>query len=138
MEACKLVAAPPFYIFCQKVKRPFKGALQLDLFELLEVDQDYNVILTNKLDSVETVLDFHHGRGSQEGLFSELKSHNHLDYIPSKRWYGNQAYLLSTLFAHNLNRELQMFGTDPQRNPSAKHAALWRFEKLNTQRQRLI
>ena len=31
-----------------------------------------------------------------------------------------------------------MSGTDPQRKPSAKRAALWRFEKLNTQRQRLI
>lgn len=84
------------------------------------------------------MLDFHHGRGSQEGLFAELKSHNHLDYIPCERWYGNQAYLLATLFAHNLNRELQMVGKEPQRLPSAKRAGLWKIEKLNTQRQRLI
>lgn len=127
-----------FIFFCQKVNRPLKGPLQLDLFEQLEVGHDYNVMVTNKIDTAEMVLDFHHGRGSQEGLFAELKSHNHLDYIPSKRWYGNQAYLLATLFAHNLNRELQMSGTDPQRKPSAKRAALWQFEKLNTQRQRLI
>lgn len=95
-------------------------------------------MVTNKIDDAESVLDFHHGRGAQEGLFTALKSHYHLDYIPSKRWNGNQAYLLATLFAHNLNRELQIIGTKPQRQPSAKRAALWKFEKLNTQRPRLI
>ncbi len=95
-------------------------------------------MVTNKKDDAEIVLDFHHGRGAQEGLFAELKSHNQLDYIPCKRWYGNQAYLLATLFAHNLNRELQMSGVKPQRTTTSKRAALWKFEKLNTMRQRLI
>lgn len=112
-----------FIFVCQKAKRPFKGALQLDLFEPLEVSRDYNVMVTNKIDDAESVLDFHHSRGAQEGLFTELKSHYHLDYIPSKRWNGNQAYLLATLFAHNLNRELQIIGTKPQRQrvPNGQH-----------------
>ena len=42
------------------------------------------------------------------------------------------------MFAHNLNRELQMTGSTPQREQSAKRAALWAFEKLDTQRQRLL
>jgi hypothetical protein len=61
-----------------------------------------------------------------------------LDYIPCQRWHENQAYLLATLFAHNLNRELQKNGVKPQRKATSKRAALWKFDKLNTMRQRLI
>jgi hypothetical protein len=67
-------------------------------------------MVTNKKYDTETVLDFHHSNGAQKGFFAELKSHNQLDYIACKRWHGNQVYLLATLFAHNLNRELQMNG----------------------------
>ena len=31
-----------------------------------------------------------------------------MDYVPSRTWCGNQVYLLSALFAHNLTRELQI------------------------------
>ncbi len=127
-----------FIFICQKVKCPFRGALQLDLFEPRKIGQDHNVMVTNKKEDVEAVLDFHHGRGAQKGIFAELKSHNQLDYIHCKHWHGNQAYLLATLFAHNLNRELQMNGVKPQRKATPKRAALWKFEKLNTMRQRLI
>jgi len=128
-----------FIFIRQQSKQATQGPLQLDLFEPYSVDQDYTMIVTNKEDDdAQAVLYFHHGRGSQEGLFAELKSHNHLDYIPCKQWHANQAYLLATLFAHNLNRELQMTGSTPQREQSAKRAALWAFEKLDTQRQRLL
>ena len=50
----------------------------------------------------------HNGRGSQEGIFGELESRNHMDYVPSRTWCDNQVYLLLALFAHNLTRELQM------------------------------
>jgi len=35
----------------------------------------------------------HEGRGSQEGLFAELKSENGLAYVPTNIWLGNRAYL---------------------------------------------
>ena len=81
---------------------------------------------------------FHNGRGSQEGIFAELKSHNHMDYIPTRTWAGNKMYLLSTILAHNLTRELQMIATPPQRKTTPKRPALWAFTQLNTLRNRLI
>jgi len=41
-------------------------------------------------------------------------------------------YLLAGLFAHNLIRELQMTTTARSRNTTAKRAALWIFEELDT------
>jgi hypothetical protein len=35
-------------------------------------------------------------------------------------------------------RELQMNGVKPQRKATSKRAALWKFDKLNAMRQRLI
>lgn len=127
-----------FVFVRQRVKQQNKAPLQLDLFEPVEYDHAYTVILTNKSDGVDAVLAYHHGRGSQEGLFAEMKSQNQLDYIPSKYWHANQAYLLAVVFAHNLNRELQMTAREPARKQTSKRAALWPFEQLNTQRLRLI
>ena len=84
------------------------------------------------------VADYHEGRGSQEGVFAELKSHCHLDYIPVRGWYGNQTYLLAGLFAYNLIRELQMQTTRPSRHTTAKRASLWVFEKVDTIRKTLV
>ena len=80
----------------------------------------------------------HNGRGSQEGIFGELKSHSPMDYVPTRRWNGNQVYLLSALFTHNLARELQMITRAPDRSTQQKRPALWEFEQLNTLRHRII
>ena len=69
------------------------------------------MVLTNKRLSAARAIALHNGRGSQEGIFGELKSHNTMNYVPTRRWNGNQVYLLS---------------------------ALWEFEQLNTLRRRLI
>jgi hypothetical protein len=46
---------------------PRKSPLQLDLFQPRDYEFDFRVILTNKVtDDAEAVMDFHHGRGSQE------------------------------------------------------------------------
>ena len=81
---------------------------------------------------------YHEGRGSQEGVFAELKSHCHLDYIPVRSMYGNQTYLLAGLFAYNLIRELQMQTAKPSRHTTAKRASLWVFEKVDTIRKTII
>lgn len=122
----------------KSVKIQFKQPVQLDLFTPYEYGYEFKVIITNKIRAANNVVAYHNGRGSQEGLFSELKSHNQLDYIPTCTWNGNKVYLLATLFAHNLTRELQMVVNPPQRKTVAKRTSLWPFERLNNFRQRII
>ena len=43
---------------------------------------------------------FHEGRGSQEGIFSELKTHCQMDYVPVKTRVGNQLYMFAGILAH--------------------------------------
>ena len=112
--------------------------MQLDLFVPYEYGYDFKVIVTNKTLRARRVAAYHEGRGSQEGVFAELKSHCHLDYIPVRSLYGNQTYLLAGLFAYNLIRELQMQTTKPSRRTTAKRASLWVFEKVDTIRKTLI
>jgi hypothetical protein len=52
--------------------------------------------------------------------------------VPVRSWYGNQTYLLASLFAYNLLRELQMQTAPPSRHTTAKGASLWVFEKVDT------
>lgn len=125
----------------QKKKQPTKGPLQLDLFRPVSHEYEYQVIMTNKPQVVGAwgVIEFHHGRGSQEGIFAEGKTHCRMEYVPVRSWYGNQAYCLAALMAHNLTRELQMRVTD-RTNDSAsrKRPALWQFETLGTLRGRVL
>lgn len=123
----------------QKKAVPTKGPLQLDLFEPKSREYQYQVIVTNKTTSARHVMEFHHGRGSQEGIFAETKSHCQLEYIPVRTLCGNQTYCLSAILAHNLTRELQMQTGDRRRLRSdAKRRNLWGFETLHTLRQRLL
>lgn len=122
----------------KSVKIQFKQPVQLDLFTPYEYGFEFKVIITNKTLAANGVVAYHDGRGSQEGIFAELKSHNQLDYIPTCTWNGNKVYLLATLLAHNLTRELQMIVNPPQRNTVAKRTSLWPFERLNNFRQRII
>lgn len=127
-----------FIFLRQKVKQQKKEPLQLDLFEPVEYGQSYTVIITNKPEDAGDVMEFHHGRGSQEGLFAEMKSQNQLAYVPSKYWNANRAYLLAVVFAHNLNRELQMTEKEPTREQSQSRHALWSFEQVDTLRKKII
>src|SRR5215207_1637347 len=114
------------------------GPVQLDLFVPQVVGWEFKVVLTNKSQGARSVVDFHDGRGAQEGVFAELKSQGQLDYVPTQRLAGNQIFLLCAILAYNLNREMQMTvhpqsrGTAPQRPP------LWQFERLQTLRNKLI
>jgi hypothetical protein len=127
-----------FLFIRTRVKQQFKDPVQLDLFTPHQFGYEFKVILSNKRLGARKVLAFHNGRGSQEGLFAELKSDNQLDYVPTRTWVGNQIYLLSVLLAHNLGRELQMIAHPPSRTTLEKRPALWNFARLDTLRRRLI
>jgi len=127
-----------FLFIRTRAKRQQKGPIQLDLFLPYEYGYDFKVVVTNKTLSPKRVLAFHEGRGSQEGIFGELKSHCQMGYVPVRKCLGNQMYLLAGLFAHNLLRELQMTTTAASRRTTAKRSSLWPFEQLRTFRSGLI
>ena len=122
----------------QKKAQPTKGPLQLDLFEPKSHVYEYQAIVAGKQSGAKAVMEFHHGRGSQEGIFAEAKSHCQMEYVPVRGLYGNQVYCWSAVLAHNLTRELQMQSADRQHLTTPKRRNLWGFETLGTLRQRLI
>lgn len=115
-----------------------KGPLQLDLFEPRDWNHDYQVVVTNKRGKAATVVAFHHGRGSQEKVFGELKSQGAMEYIPARRWNANKIYLLANVMAHNLGREMQMELLPEPTPATRKRAALWRFEGWESLRRNMI
>ena len=115
-----------------------KAPLQLDLFRPIEKDYAYKVIVTNKKIIAGQVARFHEGRGYQEKIYCELKSQAQMDYVPCRRLAANQVYLLCTMFAHNLGRELQMQAAPPERATTQKRTVRWVFEELATLRRNLI
>ncbi len=127
-----------FVFIRTRVARQRKGPVQLDLFVPHEQGFDFKVIITNKCVGVGTVFRFHEGRGSQEGIFGELKTHCAMGHVPVRRCRGNQMYLLAGLFAHNLIRELQMRTADRSRGTTDNRAALWVFERVDTVRKTLL
>jgi len=127
-----------FLFLRHKVKRQRKEPVQLDLFIPHEEGFEFKVIVTNKIGKAKRILLFHNGRASQENVFSELKGHCQMDYIPVRRLMGNQWYFLSAVIAHNLFRELQMITSAKDRVTTAKRSPLWSFLEASTIRQRLI
>lgn len=61
-----------------------------------------------KILSLPRLIDFLNDRGSEQGIFGELKSENTLAYVPTRIWTGNQTYMLAALLAKNLTREMLM------------------------------
>ena len=124
----------------KRVKVQRKGPLQLDLFELDTFEHEYKVIVTNRDERAHDVIVFHQGRGSQEGLFGELKSHCQMDYVPVQSQVGNQLFLFANILAHNLARELQMRVDKPldKREQDPRRAPLWRFRQLDTLRRVML
>jgi hypothetical protein len=127
-----------FVFLRQRTAEHRKEPLQLDLFEPRQYGYAYSVIVTNKRTWVRSIVAFHHGRGAQEKIFAELKSHAQMDYIPVRTRVGNEIYLWSAVLAHNLGRELQMQVDPPQRTRTAKRTTLWVFQELATLRRNLI
>jgi hypothetical protein len=127
------------FIFTRKRShKQRKGALQLDLFEPRDFDFDYKVIVTNKTESVKSVVLFHNGRGSQECIFGDAKNDAALSVIPSGRLAGNRIFTLCSMMAHNLTREVQMLASPSAPRALPKRPAIWKFERLDTLRHRII
>lgn len=127
-----------FVFLRQKVRLQQKPPVQLDLFIPHQWGYDFKVILTNKPTRMNKVLAFHNGRGAQENLLGELKSQCQMDYIPVRTLAGNQIYMLCSILAHNLARELQMIADPPQRHTTEKRSPLWVFQELNTMRRQWL
>jgi hypothetical protein len=131
--------APYRFLFIRKqVRCQDKAPVQLDLFKPTEYGYEFKVIVTNKRTSPRKVVAFHEGRGSQEGIFAELKSHCQMDYVPVTTRVGNQLYMFAGILAHNLTRELQIQLAPRTRGTTAKRAALWGFREIATLRRTLI
>lgn len=124
-----------FLMIRTRAKQQQKGPVQLDLFEPYQYGYEFKVIVTNKDLGAKAVVEYHSGRGSQEGVFGELKTQCQMDYIPVKKRLGNETYLLASVFAFNLIRELQMQLKPPLRKTTRKRATLWTFEQVATFRR---
>ena len=112
---------PYRFIFIRKLNpKQRKGPLQLSLFEPRDFTFDYKVMVTNKTESAKSLVLFHNGRGSQEGIFGDAKQDTALGVIPCRRLAGNQIFTLSAMMAHNLSRELQMLAHEPLRRALPK------------------
>jgi hypothetical protein len=127
-----------FLFIRQKCKKIYKGPIQLDLFIPHEYGYECTVIVTNKQTTMKKVLMFHHGRGYQEKIFGEMKSQSQMDYDAVRRLCGNQLYLMASVLAHNLARELQIITKPKSRGTTEKRSALWAFEELGTIRHHLL
>ena len=127
------------FIFTRKKnKKQRKGPIQLQLFEPVDFNHDYKVIVTNKYESTKNVVLFHNGRGSQEAIFGDAKNDTGLDMIPCRRLAANQIFTISAMMAHNLSREIQMLAKPSASRALPKRPAAWKFEKLDTIRHRII
>jgi Transposase DDE domain group 1 len=115
-----------------------KGPLQLDMFTPHVYGFEFKVVLTSMTLSARKVVALHNGRGAQEGIFAELKSHAQMDYIPCNKLAANQTWLFAAIMAHNLNRELQMSTQAPVRDTTEQRSPWWEFVRLATRRLFLI
>ncbi len=127
-----------FIFLRQRLRKQRKGPLQLSLFEPIDHEFQYKVIVTNKTQQAPTVLLFHNGRGSQEKILGEAKQHAALDLIATRGLCGNQLFTLAGMVAHNLSRELQMAAAPPQSSLRPKRPTRWQFLQLGTLRMRLL
>ena len=112
-----------FLFIRKRVRLQRKEPIQLDLFVPHAHGYEFKVIATNKRLRAKRVVAFHEGRGAQEGIFAELKSHCQMGHVPVTTRAGNQIHLLSAMLAHDLPRELQMITHPPQRGTTVPSAA---------------
>lgn len=134
----KMTRKRRYVVYRKWVPTRERGPLQLDLYEPVSWDYQYRVVVTNKRVHAAQLLQFHNGRGAQEGVIGEIKDLCQARYIPTRSWVGNQMYLQAGLLAHNLTRELQMQVQPRDRERSAQQTALWKFEKISTIRNLMI
>ncbi len=78
-----------FVFIRTRAARQRKGLVQLDLFLPHEKGFEFKVVITNQQGGLGTVLRVHAGRGSQEGIIGELKTHCAMGHVPVRRRLGN-------------------------------------------------
>lgn len=127
-----------FLFVGQEVAAQNKEPIQLDLFVPVRGDMEFKVILTNHQLSAGKVVSLHEGRGCQEKVFGEMKSHVQLGYIPCRKWLANQTWQMCAILTHNLGRELQMQHQPQQQGLGLKRTARWVFEELGTLRRTIL
>lgn len=127
-----------FVFVKKKVKKQQKGPIQLDLFVPHEEGHEFKAIVTNKKKSIKSIVLFHHGRGSQEKIFGEMKNGARLGYLPCRKEAGNRVYMLCNILAHNLSRDIQIENETKQRITSSRRSCLWLMESLSTLRKNVI
>lgn len=127
-----------FLFLRHRVRKLNKEPVQLELFTPQEFGYEFKLIVTNKSGQARNILLFHNGRGSQENIFSELKTQCNMDYVPSRYLVGNQIYYLSAILSHNLYHELQMESRNSDRTTTVKRASLWMFDEAASIRRRII
>ena len=138
--------APDFRFILLRTRRrkPFKGPLQLDLFEPLDPYFEFSALVTNDMDdsfgSLPHIIRRHHGRGAQERLFGEAKQHAALGIIATKRKIPNRLFTIASMAAINLTRELQIRSATERasRAKGWKRRPCWIFPLLGTLRQRWL
>lgn len=68
----------------------------------------------------------------------KIKTQAQMDYIPARHRVANQFYLLCSMMAHNLGRELRMQVNPPERGVTLGRSVRWVFEELSTLRRNII
>jgi hypothetical protein len=127
-----------FLFVRQAERKQNKEPIQLDLFIPSDHEWQYKVIVTNKTTQAGNVLDFHEGRGYQEKIFGEMKQDVHVGYVPCRKKSANRAWMISSILAHNLGRELQMGADQRARGSTSNRTVRWIFQSLSTIRRNFI
>ncbi len=127
-----------FVLIHKTVKQRQQGPVQLDLFAPYEYGYQVEAIVTNERMGAKKFLAFHNGRGSQEGILGELKTHVQAAYAPVRGWLGNGIWPLAGMPARNLAREMQTAFRPRAGGTTEKRATLRIFEQVGTLRRNLL
>ena len=99
---------------------------------------EFKAIVTDKRTDPCDIAAFHEGRGSQEGIFAETRTHRQMGYVPVGTRVGNQLHMFAGILVHNLTCELQVPIGARARGTNPKRAALWYFREMETLRRNFI
>ena len=138
LEAGVMGSQGPLSIRTNRQPQTGQGGSPAGSLRTVEFGYDYKCDVTNKTCSIKKAVRFLEVRAQQENAFSELKSQGELAYVPFRRQAANQSYMLCSIIAHNISRELQMRTWSKIRSTTEKRAPLWVFEKIQTLRNAFI
>ena len=122
----------------KKYKKALKGPLQLDLFDPVDREYQYKVLVSKKTEPAKAVVLFHNGRGSQEAIFGNAKNDTALSVMPCKGLVANLIFTLSSMMVHSFSQEMQMLAHPAYSRAKPKRPSAWQFQKLDTIRHRII